>query len=442
MLLTNLFETTLRDKEDLTAKRQALQDLSMNKDVDQKAVQQRKLDLEREAEKKGLNENRLSVGDPIVVTAPNEFEGATGEIANFSPSGKFVIVDLYNHGKHSMHLSDVAYNDYADKQDADEFWDEDDGVMVEPPKRPGHNIYKEEYNTYDIENKPCPKCYERELTYFQGTNYIKCGACGKSFKLSGRSVDESKNLAKRVRVVAGDHAGKTGTIRQIKTGAFKGAPKTYFVDLDDGSQADNLSSKALRLIKDQGVAEGSADGLGVEQRAELEAKLKELEARFDPDFQYSDDYSFWSRQNEIKKRINSIKKQLEQGVAEEIEKTATGLRHRAQPDVYGGAEHEPNPLRTLDKPGTNRIEKVLGVKFDREKKYQGGVDLGDQELDEVSKDTLGRYLKLAGVDVANRASASSYQSGAAGDTYNKADPSRQEHSREQGIDRAIKRLTK
>ena len=66
-------------------------------------------------------DQQLHVGDPIVVTAPNEFEGKTGEIYDFAPSGKFVIVNLYNHGKHSMHLSDVEYNQYADDEDADEY---------------------------------------------------------------------------------------------------------------------------------------------------------------------------------------------------------------------------------------------------------------------------------------------------------------------------------
>ena len=76
---------------------------------------------------KSLEEDqRLHVGDPIVVTAPNEFEGKTGEIYDFSPSGTFVIVDLYNHGKHSMHLSDVEYNQYADDQD-----DLDESAMSE-----------------------------------------------------------------------------------------------------------------------------------------------------------------------------------------------------------------------------------------------------------------------------------------------------------------------
>jgi hypothetical protein len=77
-------------------------------------------------------QNKLSAGDPIIVTAPNEFEGKTGEIYDFSPSGTFVIVDLYNHGKHSMHLSDVEYNQYADEE-VDEGW-------YDPKSFPGAKI--------------------------------------------------------------------------------------------------------------------------------------------------------------------------------------------------------------------------------------------------------------------------------------------------------------
>lgn len=70
-----------------------------------------------------------------------------------------------------------------------------------------------------------------------------------------QGVAESKSLSKRVRVVKGPDSGKTGWIREIKHGAFKGAPKTYYIDLDDGSQANNLPSTALRLVKEQGVSE-------------------------------------------------------------------------------------------------------------------------------------------------------------------------------------------
>jgi len=77
-------------------------------------------------------------------------------------------------------------------------------------------------------------------------------------KYSQQGVTEAKGLAKKVKVVKGEHAGKTGWIREIKHGAFKGAPKTYYIDLDDGSQANNLPATSLRLVKD--VDEGlSAD---------------------------------------------------------------------------------------------------------------------------------------------------------------------------------------
>ncbi len=70
-----------------------------------------------------------------------------------------------------------------------------------------------------------------------------------------RLVKEAKSLAKKVRVVKGEHAGKIGWIREIKHGLFKGAPKTYFVDLEDGTQVNNVPGTALRLVKDPEIAE-------------------------------------------------------------------------------------------------------------------------------------------------------------------------------------------
>ena len=88
--------------------------------------------------KPALDEGQqLHQGDPIVVTAPNEFEGATGEIAEFSPSGKFVVVNLYNHGRHSMHLSDVEYNQYADDQaEEDDWYDDQEDTLEESNVNP------------------------------------------------------------------------------------------------------------------------------------------------------------------------------------------------------------------------------------------------------------------------------------------------------------------
>ena len=82
-----------------------------------------------------------------------------------------------------------------------------------------------------------------------------------------KGVAEGKGLAKKVKIVKGPDAGKTGWIREVKHGAFKGAPKTYYIDLDDGGQANNLPATALRLVKEQGMAEGAGQQLSVQQLA-------------------------------------------------------------------------------------------------------------------------------------------------------------------------------
>ena len=102
---------------------------------------------EAQAQKKNSEEvnegQRLHQGDPIVVTGPNEFEGKTGEIAEFSPSGKFVVVNLYNHGRHSMHLNDVEYNDYAD-QEEDDWYDDADEFG-----KPGSEFFPEGFQDFN-----------------------------------------------------------------------------------------------------------------------------------------------------------------------------------------------------------------------------------------------------------------------------------------------------
>ena len=79
----------------------------------------------------------------MIVIAPNEFEGATGEISDLSPSGKFVVVNLYNHGRHSMHLSDVEYNQYAD-QEEDDWYDDADEFG-----KPGSEFFPEGFQDFN-----------------------------------------------------------------------------------------------------------------------------------------------------------------------------------------------------------------------------------------------------------------------------------------------------
>ena len=75
-------ESSLKDKEDLTAKRKSLYDLERNKNVDQKAVQQRKLDLEKEARSKGMAENNKY---PFAGDKVGHKEGKAGQWRNDGP---------------------------------------------------------------------------------------------------------------------------------------------------------------------------------------------------------------------------------------------------------------------------------------------------------------------------------------------------------------------
>jgi len=59
----------------------------------------------------------LSVGDAVIIKDGVKFGGSTGEIVDFGQDKHFVVVNLYNHGKHSFQASDVQFNEYADSEE-------------------------------------------------------------------------------------------------------------------------------------------------------------------------------------------------------------------------------------------------------------------------------------------------------------------------------------
>ena len=119
-------------------------------------------------------------------------------------------------------------------------------------------------------------------------------------------VTEAKGLKKRVRVVK---TGQTGTIGEVRHGLYKGAPKTFTVDLDDGSSIQ-LPKEAIRLIKDQsqGVAEGDQSDSARNRRAaqaheqNLDSAHKELRSR-DAEGEDMSDYRVNPRTYKIEKKV-------------------------------------------------------------------------------------------------------------------------------------------
>ena len=75
--------------------------------------------LSESAKSRDLTENAegLNVGDDVIITGNVEFRGKTGVIDSFGRDKRFVVVNLYNHGRHSFHSSDVSVNHYADSDE-------------------------------------------------------------------------------------------------------------------------------------------------------------------------------------------------------------------------------------------------------------------------------------------------------------------------------------
>jgi len=88
------------------------------------------------------NAEELNIGDPVIITGDVEFNGKTGDIAEFGRDKRFVVVNLYNHGKHSFHSSDVEYNDYADQED--ELNMEEGAGSMTVGMKSNHSAFKEE----------------------------------------------------------------------------------------------------------------------------------------------------------------------------------------------------------------------------------------------------------------------------------------------------------
>lgn len=125
-----------------------------------------------------------------------------------------------------------------------------------------------------------------------------------------------------------------------------------------------------------------------QSREDLERRLRELESEFDPAYQYSDDYSFWTKQNAIAREIASIKKKLgSQGVSE------------GEFDQWGGEIKTPpaNWKKGLKQPTSPaKLAKQKAVK--RQQKQQGVKQQGVAEGYSLKKTNVSKYIEPGDTD--------------------------------------------
>ena len=115
----------------------------------------------------------LDVGDDVIISGDVELKGATGVIDSFGQDKRFVVVNLYNHGPHSFHSSDVSANDYdRDKEENDDDLygrrdDLDEGGNVFMPNIQNTPEYKAGFATGKLP-VPHPEGTQQYANYYKG----------------------------------------------------------------------------------------------------------------------------------------------------------------------------------------------------------------------------------------------------------------------------------
>jgi hypothetical protein len=169
-------ETALIDKEDLQAKRKALQDLQMDPTAStdpeiKQAIIQRKADLEKEAKAKGFDES-FEIGDAFGISFSEDHEIAT-EIVDILDDGIVIELDdaalemLTNEGIHFL-----------------------EGEVVTEEKQKG------------VDGKACWKGYKRMGTKQKGGKTVdNCVKVGEDFEISEKAPpgDKAERMVKHIK---------------------------------------------------------------------------------------------------------------------------------------------------------------------------------------------------------------------------------------------------
>ena len=131
----------------------------------------------------------------------------------------------------------------------------EDAIKVAPLSQPRYGVYVNGQIHLTFETPEEAKTWAKSKKEHNPTSDIEIKKVvinpGGHTPRSISVVDEATGLGSQVKIVKGSYAGQTGTVGELRTGAFKGAPKTYTVDLADGTSVQ-LPKEALRLVKDMG----------------------------------------------------------------------------------------------------------------------------------------------------------------------------------------------
>lgn len=135
----------------------------------------------------------------------------------------------------------------------------------------------------------------------------------------------------------------------------------HFVGAVMGAQ-NNEEQKQKQKERDEIAQQARAKGVASDKAnvAGLKKELTDLEAKFDPNFEYSDDYTFWNEQKRIQSQIQGLKKRIKDASEiDEAKEADYGADYQAMVKRVGQMAKE-GPRKTVWDP-VKRVYKTVPV---------------------------------------------------------------------------------
>lgn len=306
-------------------------------------------------------EDELEVGDEVLVTYPNQFQGKRGEITGFGRDKAFVIIEIDGR-EYSMHSSDVERLDgaYDDEEELDEWGHAHDKVVFEIDSEKAYNHVMDKFGSvidWQGDYMTVPQRYwpaVQELAFAAGGDVQEIelnedtGTEGYYYEqLAQKIFDEYPNLSTK------------GQADELLDAGWKIAAQDLGVkrarwefNYDEDFVSDFVSAYAELQRSQQGVAEGETTTTATGRRHIATNK-------------YGADYN--------DQRGTELAKQKYHGDMEKVNKTLTkSLEKGMDVEINEGAS-----LQTIFNAIIHRIEHQMPELF---------TDYGVEQVAEAAKD--------------------------------------------------------
>ncbi len=254
-------ETALNPKDpqgDYDAKRKVIHDLSLDPNVDQKAVQQRRLDLDREAKAKGLKEQGVAEGmfgiDPAIKGKIQNITMDLSDIPGYWDHEQQTFTDM-GLAKLKATLKKPEYVKYAlnltsDDYDAD--LREADAELAEPPERPRKQATKTKSKPYIKFDIPFQQAQDQPLARTDPLDDLKkqAGVGGDKPRVDIRKASQKRTLDKTAGISSPEMGDMLSRLRNIEVSPDL---EPYDIEPPEDLPSVEVNTKNLPAVAGQAI---------------------------------------------------------------------------------------------------------------------------------------------------------------------------------------------